>query len=420
MVDFQVRNGGQAEDAVFDVAPLVDTANPFGDFCVIKIDDRNGQKFEEYDRGTKIDVDIIEDEGTDVSNLRISTTETVSTTGGVTDTYGGTVTNHDTLEVEAYSFDQFLRRNTVSTDLTGKTIPEALESIVDNDSPVTFNSAKVEVVDDQELTRSFRGEPVEEVLRDLAFKSGNENFGVDDSLEFFFRPRESVHIDRGIDNTQWIRYDIPELGKEVVNEVEVWYNDGNESVIVDAPTDKLDLQDNLGLANPGTQRAELQRPQITDTQDAGDVGRRYLQFRNATLSGTVTTYGLYEAEPGDTIDIEIKPRGIDTEFVIASVDYRWGVDETTLTIVEKRGDQDDILFELNDSVKRQELEGADRDAPSNRVTSTDATALFDVSVDADGNTPDGVKFVNPGRNAVRDAWSGQGNPDVSTIRHGAD
>ncbi|AFH22764.1 hypothetical protein OSG_eHP34_00155 [environmental Halophage eHP-34] len=274
--------------------------------------------------------------------------------------------------------------------------------------------------DPQELTRSYRGEPVEVVLRDLAFKSGNEAFGVNDSREFFFRPRETKHIDRGIDNTQWFNYDIPELGKDAINEVEVFFNDGNESVVIDAPTDKLELQDGLSLPEPGTQREELNRPLVTDIQDAEDIGRQYLQFRNATLSGTVTTFGLYDAEPGDTINITIESRGIDTEFRIAAVEYRWGRDETILTVVERRGDQDKILSRISESVKRQEMETADRDAPSNRITTTEANAIIDVSVDADGNTPEGTRFVNPGRNAVRDGWTGDGNPDISTIAIGND
>ncbi|AFH21457.1 hypothetical protein OSG_eHP1_00135 [environmental Halophage eHP-1] len=448
MVDFTVRRDGTVEDAVYDVDPLSDTANPFGDFCVVKIDDRGGNKFDKYSRGTSLEVSI--DAG-DVADLSIATGETITTSAGTTDTYRtvsnagtyrnqGTVTSQaggidrfdgyvvetreteqsgaDVLEVEAYTFDQFLRRNTVSTDQTGNTIAEALESIVKNDTPVSYVASNIEVVNDQELTRSYRGEPVEVVLRDLAFKSGNEAFGVNDSREFFFRPRETKHIDRGIDNTQWFRYDIPELGKDAINEVEVFFNDGNESVIIDAPTDKLELQDGLSLPEPGTQREELNRPLVTDIQDAEDIGRQYLQFRNATLSGTVTTFGLYDAEPGDTINITIESRGIDTEFRIAAVEYRWGRDETILTVVERRGDQDKILSRISESVKRQEMETADRDAPSNRITTTEANAIIDVSVDADGNTPDDTRFVNPGRNAVRDAWSDDGTPDISTIAIG--
>ena len=411
MAEFNViRDGDHVEDAVFDVDPVVDTANPFGDFAVIKMDDSEGEKFDAYPRGTRVDVSIEDDDATTYERF----------TGYVVERRETEQSGADVLEVEAYSFDQFLRRNTVTNNQRGNTITEALADIIQTDTPVTFDPALVEVGDDQELTRTFRGEAVETVLRDLAFKSNNEDFGVNDDLEFFFRERETVHIDRGIDNTQWFNYDIPELGKEAINEVEVWYDDGDESVIVDDGTDKLDLQDSLGLPDPGTQRAELNRPLITEINDAEDEGRKFLEFKNATLSGTVTTFGLFDARPGDTIDIEIASRGIDDEFVIAAVEYRWGVDETILTIVEKRGDVDDILSELNESVQRVEMEGANRDAPKNRITTTDAGAIISVDVDADGNTPSDTRFVNDGRRAVRDTWTGDDPPDISTLVVGDD
>ena len=456
MATFEVTRGGDTvEDTVFDVDPVVDTANPFGDYCVIKMDDSEGKKFAQYRRGTRVDVSITED---DVTTDRF--------TGYVVERRETEQDGADVLEVEAYSFDQFLRRNNVTNDQKGNNISEALEDIITTDTPVTYVVGNIDVGDEQELTRSYQGEAVETVLRDLAFKSNNEDFGVNDDLEFFFRERETVHIDRGIDNTQWFNYDIPELGKETINEVEVWFDDGEESVIVDDGTDKLDLQDSLGLADPGTQRAELNRPLLTDINDAEDEGRKYLQFRNSTLSGTVTTFGLYDAEPGDTIDIEIQPRGIDEEFVIAAIEYRWGVDETILTIVEKRGDVDDILSELNESVQRVEMEGANRDAPKNRITTTDAAAIVSISDDfeienenvvfvdsgetLEVNTGETVgattvenagsvdnagsfettqslnvdntdrRFVNDGRRAVRDTWIGGDAPDISTLVVGDD
>ena len=247
------RDGEFVEDTVFDVDPVVDTANPFGDYAVIKMDDSNGEKFANYGRGTRVDVAVSENFGLTFENRF---------TGYVVERRETEQNGADVLEVEAYSFDQFLRRNTVTNDQTGNLISEALEDIITTDTPVTYVASNIDVGDEQELTRSYHGEAVETVLRDLAFKSNNEDFGVNDDLEFFFRERETVHIDRGIDNTQWFNYDIPELGKEAINEVEVWFDDGEESVIVDDGTDKLDLQDSLGLTDPGTQRAELNRPNL--------------------------------------------------------------------------------------------------------------------------------------------------------------
>ena len=200
------RDSEFVEDTVFDVDPVVDTANPFGDYAVIKMDDSNGEKFANYARGTRVDVAVSENFGITFENRF---------TGYVVERRETEQDGADVLEVEAYSFDQFLRRNTVTNDQQGNTIEEALEDIIQTDTPVTYVAGNIDVGDEQELTRSYQGEAVETVLRDLAFKSNNEDFGVNDDLEFFFRERETVHIDRGIDNTQWFNYDIPELGKEL-------------------------------------------------------------------------------------------------------------------------------------------------------------------------------------------------------------
>jgi len=239
------RDGTTVEDSVYDVDPVVTTANPFGDYGVVKMDDRGGQKFESYERGTRVDAAVSANAGITFEN---------QFTGYVVERRETEQGGADALEVEAYSFDQFLRRNSVTNDQTGNTITQALADIIATDTPVSYVAGNINVGDDQELTRSYQGEKVENVLRDLAFKSNNEEFGVNDDLEFFFRPRESTHIERGIDNSQWFNYDIPELGKQAINEVEVWFNGGDESVVVDDGTDKLDLQDNLNLPEPGTAR----------------------------------------------------------------------------------------------------------------------------------------------------------------------
>jgi len=404
------RDETETEDNLYDIQ-YVDSANTFGDYLIAKIDDINGTKFDEYPRGTRVDASV---------------TPTDSTTA--IDKFSGYVVERrevdqggaDALEIEAYTFDQFLRNNTVSTDLSGQTIDTALQTIVEDDTPVSFNASKVTVGDNQELTRSFRGVKVEEALIDLAFKSESEDFGVDANLDFFFKPEETEHIDRGVDDTNWFNYDIPERGKEAINEVEVWYDGGNESVIVDDGGDKLDLQDSLGLAGAGTQRAEITREKITDLGDAEDEGRKYLQFRNATLTGEITTFGLYTAEPGDTIDVSISTRGIDTEFRIAEVDYRWADDETILTIVEKRGDNDDILLRLTDAVSRVEMREANRDAPQNRITTTSATGVLLPTINAGGTTAADDRITNVLRNIIRDAWTGDALPVVDTIVVGND
>jgi len=145
MTTFQVtRDGSTVVDSVFDVDPLTDTANPFGDYCVIKMDDRGGDKFANFARGTRVDV-AIRDTPTDSFENRF--------TGYVVERRETEQSGADVLEVEAYSFDQFLRRNTVTNDQTGNLISEALADIIQTDTPVSYVGGNVTVGDDQELTR---------------------------------------------------------------------------------------------------------------------------------------------------------------------------------------------------------------------------------------------------------------------------
>ena len=78
-VEWQVtRDGEFAEDTVFDVDPVVDTANPFGDYCVIKMDDSNGEKFANYARGTRVDVAVSENAGITFENRFVKRLSNVS------------------------------------------------------------------------------------------------------------------------------------------------------------------------------------------------------------------------------------------------------------------------------------------------------------------------------------------------------
>lgn len=445
------------EDALFD-SRIQDTFNPFGTYAEARIDDFQGTKFDNYPYGTRVDLYFADEEQIDAL-LDVESGETLEITGtrqaqllrndgtvkiggsgklqlggdGFQNRFTGYVVERregnnagaDELNIVLHTYDQFLRRNRVSSDQSGSTISDALESIITNDvDAVAFDASLVSVVDDQTLTQSYRGDKVENVLQSLSFKSGDEEFGVNSDGTFFFQPREESRAPRDIDNSQWFDYDIPEVGNEAINEVTVFYNDGDESVTVDAGDLKLDLEENLNLDGPGTQSAEITREDITELDDARTVGEQYLRFRNTTLTGQVMSYGLNSAEPGDVINIVIDERGIDDDFLIAENDMEWGIDQNALTVVEKRGDQDDILIRLNDAVDRREDQAKNRDGVNNRVTSTSMTALIGVSGSIDPSGSDisssADRFVNDGFVLVRDGWIGEGNLDIATLRVGDD
>jgi len=403
MATWELFRDGVKEQDLINVQ-YIDSANPFGDYVILQIEDNLGQKFDQFPYATQIEVTVTPEGGTQISKF----------TGFVVERRENDQQGQDVLEVEAYSFDQFLRQNDVSNDQSGKLISEAIEDIIKTDTPVSFNAAKVNVVDDFELRRSLQDERVETALQILSFESGNEGFGVDDSLEFFFRPRERDTIARGIDNTEWFNYDIPERGKEAINEVEVRFDNGNRSVVVDNPSQKLEIQNSLNLPDPATQRARIARPEITNAQDAESEGRRFLKLKNVTLTGTITTFGLFNAEPLDTIDVEIIPRGIDSEFVITQVEYDWDRDETTLTIVENRGFDEDLFVRLSEKTERIDLRDSDPQAVEDRVISADVAADVTTEITAAGQTLRSTT-TNDGVDAIVSGWRDKGNPTISDI-----
>ena len=439
---------------------VADTANPFGNHAVAFIADQDGERFDAYPRGTRVDFEV--------SDSLLGETPDWETrfTGFVVERDEYEDGGRDMLEVECYSFDQFLRYGKVTEETEGMTIFGALEDIIERDTPVNWNPDKITIGNNQVLTREFRGVPVEETLLEIAHKSENEEFGVDDELDFFFRPRETTHSPRDIDNTQWLHEDIPEEGKEEVNEVTVYFDDGDERVTVDAGDAKLDVQESLDLPKPPEQRLEKKYPEITDIEDARDKGEQILQERAAKMTGEVTTYGLYDTYPGDLINIEIAKRGLDDEFVIAGIEYEWQSDETTVTIINKTGYQDEVLVRIADAVDKIELEDVDRDAVENRVTETTVGVLIEVGGLVEESDPpesftvegthtigenetetygtvyndgtienegelqsitsiedrpfDRVRFTNVGRNLARDAWRDQAEIDISYIAIGTD
>ncbi|UXF50115.1 hypothetical protein 7865G3C4_23 [Haloquadratum phage sp.] len=403
MATWELFRDGTKEQDLINVQ-YIDSANPFGDYVILQIEDNLGQKFDKFPYATEVEVTVTPEGGSQISKF----------VGFVVERRENDQQGQDVLEVEAYSFDQFLRQNDVSNDQSGKLISDAIEDIVKTDTPVSFNAAEVNVVDDFELRRSLQDERVETALQILSFESGNEGFGVDDTLEFFFRPRERDTIARGIDNTEWFNYDIPERGKEAINEVEVRFDNGNRSVVVDNPSQKLEIQNSLNLPDPATQRARIARPEITNAQDAESEGRRFLKLKNVTLTGTITTFGLFNAEPLDTINAEIIPRGIDSEFVITQIEYNWGRDETTLTIVENRGFDEDLFVRLSEKTERIDLRDSDPQAVEDRVISADVAADVITVITAAGQTLRATT-TNDAVDIIVSGWTGNGNPTVSDI-----
>jgi len=415
MTDWRVEvNDGEEvltnDDGLYDVE-IVDTFNPFGDYATAFFDDLAGNLFDKFQRGTKVVFQY--------SNDGFST---------VNDRFIGYVVNDlprdsdgaEQLEVEAYSFDQFLRGDEVTNDQTGNTIFEALEDVIKTDvPPVEWDASLVDVEENQELTESYQGDKVEDFLLSIRQKSAGEIFTATEDLKFKFQRAEVERAPRDISNSQWIQHDLGEQGGETKNQVIVFYDDGNEAVIVDNSRDQLNIQDNLGAVGPGQQGESITLPDITNREDAISAGEQFLNGRASTLTGSVTTFDLIDAEPSQVLAVTIDSRGIDGDFRIAENKIRWRNETNELTLVEKKGADDDVLIAQSKTLDRVENRPRDNTVVPDKTTDTDVEIALSVSGDLAGTSFDNAVVTNDGRNAIRDAWIDGSTINVTDIAVGS-
>jgi hypothetical protein len=436
-------------------AVTVDAFNPFGDYAKAFFDDLDGELFDLFSRGTKVEWAYVE-EGDNINDVakfvtieqgetrliddgeseihKETTVEGELTIEGeltVTDTlfynnadptvdFIGFAVNDfeqeadgaEQLELEAYTFDQFLRGDEVSNDQTGNLLSEALEDVIKNDvPPIEWDASLVSIEDDVVLTQGYQGDNVEEFLLSVRKKSAGEIFGVTEELKFFFDLPEIERTSRDIANDQWVTHNINEEGGETKNQVVVSYDDGTQSVTVDNSSDQLQTQENLNANGPAQEGDSITRPEITDIDDAIKAGEQFLEDRQSTLTGPVTTFGLTDAAPGNVIGVDIDPRGIDGDFRIAENRTQWRSETNELTVVEKKGADSDILIEQSKTLDRVEARPRDNTVTPDRVTDTKPTAEFDVSISASGGV-DNELFVDDGTTETID--TNQTN-DAATI-----
>lgn len=415
MTDWRVEVNDGAEvltndDGLYDVE-VVDTFNPFGDYAVAYFDDLAGTLFNKFQRGTKVVYQYSNDGFTTVNDRFI---------GYVVNDLPRDSDGAEQLEVEAYSFDQFLRGDEVSNDQTGNTIFEALEDVIKTDvPPVEWDATLVDVEENQELTESYQGDKVEDFLLSIRQKSAGEIFTVTENLKFKFQRAEVERAPRDISNSQWIQHDLGEQGGETKNQVIVSYDNGNEAVVVDNTEDQLNIQDNLGAVGPGQQGESITLPDVTNREDAIAAGEQFLNGRASTLTGSVTTFDLIDAEPSQVLAVTIDSRGIDGDFRIAENKIRWRNETNELTLVEKKGADDDVLIAQSKTLDRVENRPRDNTVVPDKTTDTDVEIALSVSGDLAGVSFSNAVVTNDGRNAIRDAWIDGTTINVSGIAVGS-
>lgn len=333
---------------------VTDAFSRFASSATITFIDPNGTKNNTWNYGLPINIDVSEDGGRNFSTLFA---------GMVGDANRTTRTGSPKLEVEAVENSHFLRRNQPDKTYTTTTITNILKDLVETFTPVTWNASNVDVVNDSSITREFKGERVDEAIAYLSSESANEEWGVNDSFEFFFR-EQTVDRAEPITDADVIDYDLPEEGKRAINQFTLYYDSGGseKAIVVKDREEQQRLEDELGTDRPVVIAGSDTRPEITSEDRAETVARQQLKRKSVVQTGTVTVpLGRFNTNSGDVLSLTISDAGISgVDFRVAQVEWRWGEGIAVFSVAENSASNiESLLVGLSDNVQNDRFRDAD-------------------------------------------------------------
>jgi hypothetical protein len=387
--------------------------NPYPDTATVTISDAAGTRREVYTQGKLVAIEGREFNTSDSWQRQI--------TGIVAEAREREEQGADILEVEVHDVDTLVRGNAVTEDLSGQSISAALEQIIKDETPATWNAANVEVEEDNNVTRSFLEEKIDNVIKIFSRRSAGEIWGVNKDLEFFFRPPETKKLDNALDGGDIFHWDLPERGEAPVNEVRAFYAGGNKVTTVDDAADKERLQEELGTSAPVTLSQSLMLENVSREPEAAAQAEEKLASRSSRLVGTASTLDyawLLAANPGDTVDLTIPDvgfSGVVRVVELSSQDYADRVDITFVeTDEEPKGYEDDFQVQIEDTLKRVEMRpatGAQQDDNVDQETrriETEVRGKLELQGDVGFDVPlDKSTVTKYGFNELRDSWIGK-------------
>lgn len=360
-VEWRLRNvaTGEFEDALVDVE-LTDAYNRFARRATATLDDPDGAVAAAYPRPTPVELEVKRD-----------------IDSGFSRRFGGFVSNPKTeagtTTLELLSHDHWLRRREVYQGFSDATISTILADLITDLTPLVYDPDRVEVFDDQAITRDWKGERLDEVLAELASISGDEMFGATDDQHFYFEPSGSRTAPRSFDDGEWFRADFEEDGAVEVNEVTLYYggDPATEAVVVEDRANQHDLQEAFGAPRPVVISTAKTFTEIGSEVAAERKATKLLADATAIRTGTVETWDAFDVRPGDLTRVVVPEQNVDGEYRVAQVTYRWADDVTELTLAENRQGVVDSLVALSDEVSRIDARSAASDATLTRFSEFD-------------------------------------------------
>lgn len=445
VTEFRVvrQPSGTVDTSLYDVRPLREAFQRAASGGTLSFADSDGTTEADYPYGQRCQVQSTTDGGS---------TWTTRLEGFVANATPNRRDGLPQVDVDLVAYDHLLRRRKVYKTYSSTTISSILKDLITTFTAVTWNASKVTVTNDATISREFKGDRVDEAIAYLASESGDEEWGVDDSLEFFFQEQDTTRAP-AVSDADVIDHDLPTQGKRAINRFKLFYGpSGNRNaVVVEDRESQQDLKNKLGTGG-GVEIADSDTlPEVTDEDRAEAIARQQLDGRSVIRTGTVTVpLGRFGTEAGDVINLTVSAAGItDSDFRVAQIEYNWQDGETVLTIAENRGEIDDLLVALSDSVDNVRAREADPSVtPTNfldlqsGVTVSQSATVIEKTVNSGaftfglgdsasefslepmdnlGQQYDGYSTIatesdtvtKASLNGFRDVWQGESSPGIS-------
>ena len=255
---------------------------------------------------------------------------------------------------------RFLDRN-VYAEYTNREISDIITNTTDGLIPkytpeITTNNVQTT---NKYITRKWVQVPLLVVLHELA-SIVNYDFYVDTDLDLHFFPRKSRDSGKTLDNSNLLKYDIPDVGKKVVNRITLF---GKEGICVQ-------VEDPGSIAKYGVKEKEpIIDPSITDPNTAYEKAAAILRkLANPIRQGTYITLttGFTDLKPGDLITVNIPEKNVNSQFLVLEVTFTCPPYHAEIKTAEYTVEYADLLADLTKKVVDINMRDADLEATIQR------------------------------------------------------
>ena len=353
-----LKNDGITEEEDMIDAVIFDNFNRFARRGTVVLLDPDGIKHLTYKKGYLVTVQVHPEGMGEWHNL---------IGGFVMDL----VRKTSTTELSLLSHDLWIKKRDVFKTYTAKSVSYILEDLITDLTPLIWDSGLVDVLNDIDVTRTWKGERLDEVINELSSISANEEFGATDDRKFFFRPREIVTAAQDFLDGDYIEAEFPQKERQELNKVTVYYGESpNQARVSVQNLDKQqELADEIGATSPVVLEATKHFPEI-DNEDAARLkAQRILENSENPLIGELSTWGGFELKPGQVTYIEAPDEDVSASFRISELQYMYLKGETILRVIENYVGVLDTLVNMSDDIVRVDMRDTDVSVPATETIS---------------------------------------------------